>query len=77
MTTQTTKLSGTFSASKTSNSGLVQRLLRAIAMTKAAAPCSDHLLYDRGDLDCRPSPEGPHRPMAFTASVEAMKLRAF
>jgi hypothetical protein len=77
MTTQTTKLSGTFSALQTSNGGLVQRLLRAIRVTAAAAPCSAHLQHDRGETDCRPAPEGPYRPLAFTASVEAMKLRAF
>jgi hypothetical protein len=77
MTTQTTKLSGTFSASNAGNIGLVQYLLRAIRVTAAAAPCSLHLQHDRGDTDFRPAPGGQYRPLAFTASVEAMKLRSF
>lgn len=77
MTTQTTKLSATFSATPISHSGFVQRLLRAIGMTKTAAPCSPHLQHDRGDLDCRPAPEEPQHSLAYSASFEAMKLRSF
>lgn len=76
MTTQTTKLSGTFSATPISNSGFVQRLLRAIKPATTAAPCSPNLSYDRGDLDSRPAPEESYRPLAYSATFEAMKMRS-